>query len=105
MGEFTGHGRTNDIDFGDYVRIEQFRHVSPNEMYLYKVIGALESNTWVPAPIKYNSKPVTHAGMERVLNVVCCGVSEDTIIRVAQKDCEYAYSSQELRSRRNSKDS
>jgi hypothetical protein len=39
MSEFTGYGRTNDIDFGDYVEIEMFRYYSPNEWYLFKVVG------------------------------------------------------------------
>ncbi len=75
-------------DFGDYVVIEQYRYGVENEHYLYKVLGKLESNTWRPVPFKHDQPETVHGRMEVVLNGVCCGVGEDTIERVALKDCQ-----------------
>lgn len=88
MSEFTGAGRTNDIDFGDYVQIEMFRYNSPNELFVHKVVGVLESNAWIDAPLKWDSREVIHNQMETVLNVIQCGIDETTVIRVSQKDCK-----------------
>lgn len=88
MSEFTAYKKDNDIDFGDYVQIEQFRHYSNNEMYLYKVIGSIASNTYIDAPIKWDSTPTIHDKMEKVLRVICCGVDETRVISVAQKYCK-----------------
>lgn len=87
MSEFTGYGRTNDLDFGDYVEIEQHRYGVPNEMFMYKVVGALRSNAWIDAPIRWDSEPTLHDHMETVLNVICCGVDETEVIRVRESDC------------------
>ncbi len=88
MSEFTGYGRTNDIDFGDYVEIEMHRYGAPNEFYIHKVVGALKSNGWIDAPLKWDSKPTLHDHMEIVLNVIQCGIDETKVIRVRQKDCK-----------------
>lgn len=88
MSEFTGWGRGNDIDFGDYVKIEMNRYGVPNEFHIHKVVGALESNTWIDAPLNWDSKSTTHGHMETVLNVIHCGIDETKVIRVAQKYCE-----------------
>ncbi|WP_102706989.1 hypothetical protein [Terribacillus saccharophilus] len=87
MSRFTGYGRTNDIDFGDYVEIEQHRYYAPNEMFIHKVIGALKSNTWMDTPIRHDSKEVLHDTSEIVLNVICCGIDETKVFRVRQADC------------------
>ena len=87
MGEFNNFGRTNDIDFGDYVEIEMFRHCSPNERYLHKVVGAFKSNTWIDVPLKWDSEPTIHSKTEVVLNVIQCGIDESKVIRVRQEDC------------------
>jgi hypothetical protein len=87
VSEFIGHRKTNDIDFGDYVMIEQFRYGVPNEMYIHKVIGALKSNAWVDVPVKLGSEEKLHNKMEKVLNVICCGVDETKVFRVRQIDC------------------
>jgi len=87
MTEFTGYGRTNRIDFGDYVKIEMHRYGVPNEFYLHKVVGALWSNVWIDAPLKWNSKPTIHDHSERILNVIQCGIDETKVIRVKDSDC------------------
>ncbi|WP_299831539.1 hypothetical protein [uncultured Metabacillus sp.] len=87
MSTFTGHRKTNDIDFGDYVLIEQLRYGAPNEMYIHKVIGALESNTWVDVPVRWDKEEKIHNKMEKVINVICCGVDETKVFKVRQKDC------------------
>lgn len=88
MTEFTGGKRVNDIDFGDYVEIPQKRFGVPDEMFIHKVVGALESNTWVDAPIHWTREEKVHSKMEVVLNVICCGVDETQVFRVRQKDCK-----------------
>lgn len=88
MTEFTGWGRSNDIDFGDYVEIEMHRYGAPNEFYIHKVVGAFKSNAWIDAPLKWDSKVKGHSKVEPVLNVIQCGVDETKVIRVAQKYCE-----------------
>jgi hypothetical protein len=86
VSEFTGYGRKNDIDFGDYVKIEMFRYHSPNEWYLFKVVGAIRSNTWIDTPLKWDSEQTIHDRMETVLNVIQCGIDETKVIRVREKD-------------------
>ncbi|GKV66726.1 MULTISPECIES: hypothetical protein [unclassified Sporosarcina] len=88
MSEFTGYGRANTIDFGDYVEIEMHRYGAPNEMFLHKVVSALRSNTWIDTPLKWDSQPTIHPEIEPVLNVIQCGIDETKVIRVRQKDCK-----------------
>lgn len=89
MGEFTGWGRTNDIDFGDYVEIEMHRYGAPNEWFIHKVVrGGVQSNVWIDAPLKWDSEPVSHEHMEPVLYVIQCGIDETKVIKVAQKYCK-----------------
>lgn len=85
--EFTGSRRRNDIDFGDYVKIEMLRYGVPNEFYIHKVVGSLESNTWVDVPVKWPEEEQIHNKMEKVLNVICCGVDETKVYRVRENDC------------------
>lgn len=76
----------HDFDFGDYCLIEQFRHGAENEMYMYKVIGKLSSNTWCEVPARFDKVDVIHRNMETVLAVVMCGVNEREIVRFRQSD-------------------
>lgn len=87
MSTFRSSGRSNEIDFGDYVEIEMFRHYAPNELFLHKVVSAFQSNTWLEVPLKWNSELVMHNHMEMVLNVIQCGIDETKVIRVRQADC------------------
>lgn len=67
-------------DFGDYVRIEQRRFGAPNEMYVYKVIGQLHSNSWVDVPVVAGTEAVPHPGqLEPCLRCICCGVDETKV--------------------------
>lgn len=75
----------NDDMFGSYVKIQTGRKAN---MFLYKVIGRIESNKYCDIPITVETRPTLHDEIVPVLNVVHCGVSEDTIIRVALSDCE-----------------
>ena len=88
MSEFIGSRRTNEIDFGDYVEIEMNRYGAKNEFYLHKVVGAFRSNSWIDAPLHWDSEPQTHRSMETVLNVIQCGIDETKVIRVAEKYCK-----------------
>lgn len=83
----TFFSRKNNIDFGDYVKIEMLRHGVSNEIYIHKVVGALESNTWVDVPIRWNKEEKIHNSMEKVLNVICCGVDETKVYRIRESDC------------------
>lgn len=87
MSEFTRWGKSNDIDFGDYVEIEMHRYGSLNVFFIHKVVEAFKSNAWIDAPLKWNSKPTLHDHSEKVLNVIQCGIDETKVIRVAQKYC------------------
>lgn len=61
---------------------------APNEWYVHKVIGRFSSNAWIDAPIAYNSEQTRHKEMEDVLNVICCGIVEERVIRVRASDCK-----------------
>lgn len=71
--------------FGAYVKIPTGLS---KDMYIYKVIGRIESNRYCDVPIMGGMKSSLHSEIVPVLNVVHCGVSEDTVIRVALSDCE-----------------
>ena len=64
------------IDFGDYVRIEQKNYGCENEMYLYKVIGRLKSNSYVDVPVQCPEKECLHKKVVDVVACICCGVQE-----------------------------
>lgn len=85
MSKFTGYGRNNNIDFGDYVKIKTGYS---GEMHIYKVITAYNSNFYCDAPIKVKSEPVLHDEITEVLNVIHCGIDETKVITVKQDDCE-----------------
>lgn len=87
MSEFTGGRRTNDIDFGDFVKIEMHRYGVENEFYLHKVVGSYISSHWIDAPLHWDSEPRGHRSMEKVLNVIQCGIDETKVITVLQKHC------------------
>lgn len=88
MSEFTGHlkGGT-DIDFGDYVKIEMHRYGVDNEFYIHKVVGALRSNAYLTAPLRWDSE-LECGDITDVLHVIQCGVNETEVIRVRKSDCQ-----------------
>lgn len=71
------------LEFGDYVLIEQKRFYAPNEIYLYKVIkSGIQSNAYVKVPVEANATETIHTNeMEEVVLCICCGVSEREIPR------------------------
>lgn len=75
----------HDDMFGACVKIPTG---ASRDMHVYKVIGRIESNGYCDVPIMAQAKSVLHEEIVPVLNVVHCGVSEDTVIRVALSDCE-----------------
>ena len=75
--------------FGRYCRIEQFRYYSPNEMYLYKVIASLCSNTWCEVPYKTATKEVRHDHMEPCVLAICCGIDETNVQKFRVADVEF----------------
>ncbi len=77
-----------NIGFGDYVKIEQHRYGAKNEMYEYKVIRRLKSNSYVDVPIKGVEKETLHNKIVEVLACVCCGVSEREILNYDIDGCK-----------------
>lgn len=66
-----------EIDFGDYVEIEQKRHGVPNEMYRYKVIGSFISNSYVNVPVQSpETETIVNHAVTQVLACICCGIQE-----------------------------
>jgi hypothetical protein len=70
-----------NIDFGDYVAIEMKRYGTENEMYIYKAIGRLCSNTYVDVPVQSPTKETIHNEIVEVVACVCCGVDEREILK------------------------
>lgn len=80
----------NEIEFkfGDYAIIEQKRHGVSNEMFLYKVVDLLRSNTWVDVPVQAPATETIHDEMEDVCWCICCGISETEVRKYRVKDIE-----------------
>lgn len=75
--------------FGRYCLIEQKRYGVPNEKFLHKVINTLNSNAWSNVPVDNCDKEIKlHDHCEQVVNVICCGVSEDKVERYRLCDVE-----------------
>lgn len=77
------------LGFGDYCTIEQKRHVGKNEMYTHKVIGRLNSNSWVDVPVQSPATETVHdtgGYLEDVVACVCCGVCEEDVRRYRVQD-------------------
>ena len=86
------------LDFGDYCFIEQKRYGAPNEMYLHKVVGRLNSNSWVDVPVDFARNALTATvhyergpaeyGLVPVLRCICCGVDETQVVSYREIDCK-----------------
>lgn len=76
----------SDLDFGDYTTIEQHRFGAENEMYLYKVIGALNSNAYVDVPIRCGATETLHDTIIPVVRCICCGIMETRVLKFAVSD-------------------
>ena len=85
---------TADIDFGDYVTIEQKRYGTENEMYIHKVIGILRSNCYVDVPVQTPATETSHEELVDVVACVCCGVSEREVLRYKLDSVKKAFRSQ-----------
>lgn len=77
--------RPNTEYFGGYAHIKTNFSSIPHK---YKIVNAVESNTYCDVPIRYDSEPRIHEEMVMVLNVIHCGIDETKVIRVAAKDCD-----------------
>lgn len=77
-----------EFKFGDYAIIEQKRHGVPNEMFVYKVIGQLRSNTWVDVPVQSPATETLHEEMDDVCWCICCGVDETKVRAYRVKDMQ-----------------
>lgn len=75
--------------WGRYCLIEQKRYGVVNEKFLYKVINTFNSNAWSDVPVDNCDKEIKlHDHCEQVVNVICCGVSEDKVERYRLCDVE-----------------
>lgn len=85
MSEFTGYGRTNNIDFGDYVK---FPYGMGREMHIWKVVSSFRSNAYIKPPYMFNKEPkIQSGGVVPVLNIIHCGIDETKVITVKKSDC------------------
>ncbi len=75
-----------DLDFGDYCTIEQKRHSVPNEIYVHKVIGRFESNSYVDVPVQSPRKETTHDKVVKIIACITCGVSEKNVLKYKLTD-------------------
>ena len=82
----------NDLIFGDYVSIEMKRHGVPNESFTHKVIGLLESNTWVDVPVQEPAEESIHSEVVPVVACIVCGVVEDKVLKYRLEDVKYSHS-------------
>jgi len=77
----------SELSFGDYVLIEQKRYGAENEMYLHKVIGTSESNSWVDVPVQSTTETLHKVKeLEPVVSCICCGVCETKVRKYRIKD-------------------
>lgn len=58
-----------------------------SERHIYKVIGRLKSNTYKDVPAMVGDAYI-HKEMEDIVNVIHCGVCEETVERYRLKDVE-----------------
>lgn len=77
----------SEIDFGDYVQIEQKRYGVPNEMFLHKVIGAMQSNSYVNVPVQVPAtETILNHGVVDVVACICCGIDETKVLKYRIED-------------------
>lgn len=82
-----GERPRGSLDFGDYAYIEQKRYGIDNEMYLHKVIGTFQSNTWVDVPVQSPATETIHGTcIVDVVACICCGVDERKVLRYRIED-------------------
>ncbi len=73
------------LAFGHYCWIEQYRYrAEGNEIYQYKVIGQLKSNSYVNVPVRsgtghYGDEELLHDEVVPVVACICCGVGETKV--------------------------
>ena len=79
--------------FGKYALIQRR---GESHRFIYKVVTLFESNFYCDVPIGYDTKPYIHEECIPVLNIICCGIDESQVIRVALKDCQIIDSPQEI---------
>lgn len=58
------------------------------DTHIYKIVNAIQSNSYCDVPVKIDSAPYRHENIELVLNVIHCGIDETNVVRVAVKDCD-----------------
>lgn len=78
----------DELGFGQIVLIEQKRFKTKNELYYHKVIGALESNTFVDVPTQGFVKEQIHSEMAPCVKAITCGLDERTALKYRIEDVE-----------------
>lgn len=61
------------------------------EPFIYKVVRLFASNNYMDVPIRYPKTDKPHDEIVPVLDVICCGIVEEEVIRVALKDVDRVY--------------
>lgn len=69
------------------LEITYITHGIYREPHIYKVVNAFESNTYRDAPDWFHAEEKIHDKMEKVLNIIHCGIDETKVIRVKESDC------------------
>ena len=78
----------NSDMFGMYAVIKTDLDQKP---FIYKVVRLFASNAYMDVPIRYPKTDKRHKEIVPVLDVICCGIVEEEVIRVALKDVDRVY--------------
>ena len=82
--------KEDELNFGDYVEIEQKRYQAKNEIYLHKVINTSVCNSWVDVPVQSPAAEVLHGESVPVVRCICCGICEDEVLAYRIQDVRKA---------------
>ena len=74
--------------FGMYAVIKTDLDQKP---FIYKVVSLFASNSYLDVPIRYPKTNKLHDEIVPVLGVICCGILEEEVLRVALKDVDRVY--------------
>lgn len=78
MGTEQTEQMVRGLGFGDYCLIEQKRFGCENEMFLYKVIGQLDTNYHRQVPVNPHTI-IVYGEIHESIRCICCGVDETKV--------------------------
>lgn len=76
-----------EFEFGDYALIEQKRFGVPNEMFVYKVVSQISSNTRVEVPVTVGKKEEIHSNQSLFVSVFAVVLMKQKSGAIALKTC------------------